>query len=212
MTIRASGDRLFPYFISHYLPTGLAGLAVIAVMAAAMESTAAGINSISAVVMSDFVDRMQPPPPKQTRVRLSRWLTVLVGASVIVLSVLMKRVPGNFMEMTNKTANLATMPIFGLFFLAFFVSSATPLAAWLGAAYGLAAAILIGFWDVLTGNPGFSFQLVSPGSIAAGLAVSCALSRWGPRRGAPGTRRVAWIGALLLAGGTAGLIVWGRSR
>ncbi len=212
MTIKASADKLFPYFISHYLPTGFAGLAVTAVIAAAMECIAAGINSISAVAMSDFVDRIQPPPPAEARVRISRRLTVAVGGGVVLLSLLMKHVPGNFMEMTNKTNNLAAMPIFGLFFLAFFVPSATPLAAWLGAAAGLLAGVLIGFWDVLTGRAGISFHLVSPGSIALDLAVSYALCLWGPRRGAPATRTVGWVGGGTLAAASAALIVWGRSR
>ncbi|MDD3276387.1 MAG: sodium/solute symporter, partial [Kiritimatiellales bacterium] len=50
-----SGDKIFPYFIAHVLPTGLSGLLIAAIFAAAMSSMDSGINSMATVVVNDFI-------------------------------------------------------------------------------------------------------------------------------------------------------------
>ena len=143
--------------------------------------------------------------------RVSRWLSIGVGVFVIGLSPAMGHVPGNFLEIGFKTADLVAVPIFGLFFFAFFVPSATPVGAWLGTAYGLGAGSLIAFWDLMTGRDGLGFQWVSVGSLVVGFAVGWAVSRWGPRRGDRRARAVAWVGILVLALGMTAAIWLGRS-
>jgi len=58
-TVANSADSLFPHFISHQLPIGISGLVVSGMFAAAMSSVDSGVNSITAVVLSDFVDRFR---------------------------------------------------------------------------------------------------------------------------------------------------------
>ncbi len=58
-TVANSADSLFPYFISHQLPIGISGLVVSGMFAAAMSSVDSGVNSITAVVLTDFVDRFR---------------------------------------------------------------------------------------------------------------------------------------------------------
>ena len=47
-------DKLFPYFIGQFLPTGVSGLVIAALLAAAMSSLDSGISSIGTVLMTDF--------------------------------------------------------------------------------------------------------------------------------------------------------------
>jgi solute:Na+ symporter, SSS family len=160
MTIRQNADHLFPYFIAHYLPVGLSGLVVAAIIAS-MSNVDSGVSAISAVVMRDFLQRFDRHPRTSAgELSFSRWLAFGIGVSVVTASLFMGNIPGNFMEMVTITSNLVVTPIFSLFILATWVSFATPLGAWMGCAYGLATATFIAFWHPLTGFKTISFQWV----------------------------------------------------
>ena len=47
-------DRIFPNFIVHEMPTGIAGLLVAAILAAAMSNLSAALNSLSSTTVVDF--------------------------------------------------------------------------------------------------------------------------------------------------------------
>lgn len=177
MTIGADADRLFPLFISAYLPVGVSGLVVVALFAAVMSSMDSGLNSITAVVQTDFIDRnssMQLSPRKH--LWMSRLLSLAIGVVVVTASSLMELVPGNFTEVTQKTTNLLVTPIFGLFFLALFVRFATPIGAICGCLSGIITAVTIGYWDVITGLPAISFQWISASALAVNMSMSCTVS------------------------------------
>jgi SSS family solute:Na+ symporter len=144
--LKASADDLFPRYISYHLPVGVSGLVVAGMFAAAMSSIDSGVNSITAVMFTDFADRLGwIPDNERTRVRAARLLALGIGVIVVAGSSLMRFVEGNITAVTSKTSNLLTTPIFGLFFLAFFVPRATPLGVWMGAVFGTATAAAIAF-------------------------------------------------------------------
>ena len=208
MTIAGDADKLFPYFIAHHLPVGLAGLVVSAAIAAAMSSVDSGVNSITAVTTSDFLPRLGwKPGSARSTMLFTKALAFGIGAVVVVASMFMQHVPGNFIGMTSRTANLVVVPLFVLFVLALWVPRATPVAAWLGAAYGLTAATFIAFWDSLTGGEIISFQWMGLGALVANLVVGLGLSWWGPRReNVKGSRMVGAIGGVGLLAIIAGLV------
>lgn len=201
MDLYRDADHVFPYFVTHLLPVGLSGLVVAAILAAS-SGLDTGVNAVTAVVSRDLLARHGWEPDDEAgRLRLTRRLSWGIGFAVVGLSLLVARVPGNFMEVSTKLANLESTTIFGLFFLALFVRRATPLAAVAGAAYGLAAAALIAFWDLLTGEPGWSFLYLGPAGLALNLGVGWAVSRWGPRpeqRGATAVAAAALLAALVV--------------
>jgi len=171
MSLKDNADRIFPHFIAFHLPPGISGLVVAAMFAAAMSSIDSGVNSITAVVMTDVLDRfgMQPKSEKQ-HVMIARILAFVIGAIVVLASSQMGKVPGNITAVTTKTSNLLTTPIFGLFFFALFVPNASPKGVWIGAICGTATAVVIAFsGPILTGlhdsyglDPAwFSTELVS---------------------------------------------------
>lgn len=192
-------DSVFPYFISSFLPAGIAGLVVAAVFAAAMSSIDSGVNSITAVVTTDFLDRFGLKPESETaHTRLAMGLAFGIGVIAVTCSTFMGHVPGNFLAVTSKTTNLLVAPIFSLFFMALFVSFATPLGTYFGAMVGIVVGTLIGFWDVLTGRPPISFQWIGICSLVVNLVVSCLVSYAGPRRGHRGTVIIGMVSTGLL--------------
>lgn len=202
MDIQKNADHLFPYFVSHLLPTGISGLVVAAILAAS-SGMDTGVSAVTAVTMKDFLERFGwLPATEAERMRVTKCFSFGIGLAVVGASMLVGRVSGNFLEMTNKLANLEATTIFGLFFLALFVPRATPLGAVMGVVYGLSASIVVAFWDVITGRPGISFLYIGIVGLAFNLGVGYLVSRFGPRREQIAATRIAGAGlfALLAAG------------
>ncbi|MCA9078450.1 MAG: sodium/solute symporter [Planctomycetaceae bacterium] len=188
--LNEQGDDAFPHFIAYHLPVGLSGLVVSAMFAAAMSSIDSGVNSITAVVMTDGFDRLRGKTgqTEKQHVNAARWLAFGIGAIAIVGSSLMGWVPGNITSVTSKTSNLLTTPIFGLFFYALFVPFATPLGAWVGTIVGTITAVLIAFSGPIFGTvPGtnldpISFQWIAPAAITVNIITGCLVSLILPSR------------------------------
>jgi Na+/proline symporter len=205
-SVAGDADFLFPHLIANILPPGAAGFLMAGVMSTVLVSFGSGINSTAAVIVSDFVGRRRNakdgkavPAGGDDRAGLlaSRVATVVVGVAVVLMSLLMNRVPGNIIEMTNRTNGLFVAPLFNLFFMAIFIRGASPLGTVLGSVYGFGAAFLIAFWQTLTGEPSPGFQWILPGSLAASILSSIIFSRL---VGRPKSRRAGalWAAALLL--------------
>jgi len=146
ISLKDNADDIFPHFIAFHLPPGISGLVVAAMFAAAMSSIDSGVNSITAVVMTDGLDRFgRAPKTEKEHVRTARWLAFSIGAFVVLASTVMDNIPGNITGVTNKTTNLLATPIFGLFFFALFVPFASPKGVWIGAIFGTITAITIAF-------------------------------------------------------------------
>ncbi len=171
-------DKLFPHFIAFELPPVITGLVVSGLFAAAMSSIDSGVNSITAVVMTDGVERFgRKPATAQENVRFARRLAMIIGAIVVLLSTFMDRIPGNFMAVTNKVVNLLTVPIALLFVFALFVPFANAKGVWVGTLASFSTALLIAFsgvifgLDPVTGLPPITFQWISPAAAVVGLTV-----------------------------------------
>ena len=192
LSLAADGDKIFPRFVAFHLPAGVSGLVVSAMFAAAMSSIDSGVNSITAVIMTDFLGRFgRTPSTAKGRVRLARLLAFSVGAMVVVGSSFIGHVPGNFIGMTQRADNLLVTPLFALFFFALFVPFARPLGVIVGTIYGVSTATLIAFsgsiYEALEGASFFgistiqttpiSFQWIGPVALIVNLAAGIVASR-----------------------------------
>ncbi|MBT4483101.1 MAG: hypothetical protein HOC71_05430, partial [Candidatus Latescibacteria bacterium] len=194
----ADVDFLFPHFIVSYLPVGITGLVIVGLVAAAMSSLSSGINSTAAVIVTDIVPYVRKKMnERKNNVSFTRLISLIIGILVVIASSLVGKVPGNIMEVTGKTVNLFQAPLFNLFFMAIFVPFATPLGTIAGVFYGLTVAVLISFWDVLTGNPGFSFLWIMPIPLAVGIIFGIIFS-FIPSRGKKMSTQLAWFAGMIL--------------
>ena len=111
----------------------------------------------------DFMDRFsQHAARPDTQVRRARYVSGSVGLAVILLSSVVGMVPGNVLEVAFKVVNLLVAPLFGLFFMALFVSWATSFGTFVGAACGLATVVAINYWSLFFTGPGLSFIWGTP--------------------------------------------------
>jgi len=200
-------DYLFPNYIANYVPAGVAGLVIAGMFSAAMSSLSSGINSSVTVLTVDFIGQSNGTASGRAGVRRARLMSFGIGIVVILLGMVIGKVPGNIMEVTNKTNGLFVGPLAGLFILALFVPFSTCFGAVWGAIYGFAAAFVVAFWDVLSSRPGLSFQYIIAAALIAHLVVGMVLSLIS-RRGLNGRWRLAWnvIAALPLVLAAFGIV------
>lgn len=192
MTLKENADKIFPHFIAFHLPPVVSGFVVAGLFAAAMSSIDSGVNSITAVVMTDFLDRFgRKPETERKHVRFARGLAFGIGATVVLCSTMMEHVPGNITAVTNKTVNLLTVPIFLMFFFALFVPFANAIGVWIGVLCSVTTAALIAFSGPIFGLNEFgrdpvSFQWISPCALLVGISVGTIASKiFAPRTANP---------------------------
>lgn len=177
-TLKEQADQMFPHFIAAQLPPIVTGLVLSGLFAAAMSSIDSGVNSITAVVMTDFLDRFgKKPETEKKHLLVARLLALGIGLVVVLLSTSMEHIPGNFMAVTNKTVNLLTVPIALLFFFALWVPFAHAAGVWIATVASVIVAVLIAFSGIFfglhpeTGGDPVSFQWISPCALVTGVVV-----------------------------------------
>ena len=155
--------------------------------AAAMSSIDSGVNSITAVVMTDLFERFgYQPKSEKEHVFVARCLAFLIGIIVVSGSAFMKHIPGNITSIAGKTGNLLVTPIFALFFFAIFLPNTRPAAVWAGWVLGVTTAVLIAFsgpifgYDPVTGYDPISFQWIGPVSLLVNVATGYLVNKLFP--------------------------------
>lgn len=132
----AKPDMMIPVFVAGYLPHGVIGMIVISLIAAGMSSYSSTINSVSAVVMEDFVTRFRAVP-RDKYVKWSKCVALTFGILTMALGFLADRIAPTAIEAINKVGSLVYGPIAGIFLLAALGSWVRPEAANIGVVAGV---------------------------------------------------------------------------
>jgi len=113
-----SGDRVFPDFITKHMPSGLAGLVVAAIFAAAMSSS---LNSIAATAVNDLYKPFRPARSDKHYLRVSHVLTLVWGIVQIAVALAVRNQPGSALNKALSIASLINGPILGVFLVGSFL-------------------------------------------------------------------------------------------
>lgn len=81
-----SSKDVYPFMITQLLPVGLKGLVVAAMLAAAMQTCSAALNSAATLFAYDIWKRWRPATTDHSLVRIGRWTTAAATALAIILS------------------------------------------------------------------------------------------------------------------------------
>lgn len=132
-------DEVFPSFVVKHLPTGVAGLVVAAILAAAMANLSAAFNSLASSSMVDFYRPfIRPAADEKHYLRVSRLLTLVWGIILILIALLAQRVQRSVLELALTIASVPYGSMLGIFLLGVLTKRATGVATALGAFAGLA--------------------------------------------------------------------------
>ncbi len=138
---RDKPDMMIPIFIRDYLPHGIIGLLIVAILSAAMSSLSSAINSLAAVTVEDFIGRGRELDSK-TYMRYSRLSALFWGLVCIVLAIYAGDIADTVIEAINKIGSVFYGPILATFLLAIMTSRTHAL----GMNIGLAAGVLVNIY------------------------------------------------------------------
>ncbi|QEC52402.1 SSS family transporter [Anseongella ginsenosidimutans] len=85
----SQSDDIFPWFIAQQLPPGVSGLVIAGVFAAAMSTLDSSMNSMSAVITTDFYKRLKPGATDKQHLKVARYVTLALGLVGITAAIYM---------------------------------------------------------------------------------------------------------------------------
>ncbi len=173
---QASGESsrdvnyIIPRFVLDNLPLGFAGVFLAAVLAAAMSSIAAELNSLSTATVVDFYQRWLRPVASDTHyLNVSKVATALWGVFACVVATYAATL-GSLIEVVNRFGSFFYGSILGIFLLAM-IPRVRALGAFIGMLCGMGAVAAVAF-----GAPQISFLWHNLVGAAVVVAVGWVLS------------------------------------
>ena len=134
-------DQVFPDFITRHLPSGLSGLVVAAIFAAAMSSS---LNSIAAAFVADLYKPFRSNAGDRHYLNVSRIVTIAAGIAQIGVGLAVRHKSESALSTALSVASLINGPILGVFLLGS-ARRGGPRSALTGMSCGLAAVLLLRF-------------------------------------------------------------------
>jgi SSS family transporter len=182
-------NYVMPRFVLDQLPLGLAGIFLAAIMAAAMSSIAAELNSLSTATVIDFYRRWVRPTGSDSHyLSVSKLATAFWGLFACGIAIFAATL-GSLIEVVNRFGSFFYGSILGVFVLAM-VPRANGVGAFVGLIAGMGAVAAVSFgapsvsflWHNVVGATtvvvvGLALSVVSPGRPAAGPPATEDLDR-----------------------------------
>jgi SSS family transporter len=137
------GDRVFPDFITKYMPSGLSGLVVAAIFAAALSSS---LNSIASTSINDLYKPFRPKQDDKHYLRVSHWLTLVWGIVQIGVALVAMRQNRSALDQALSVASLVNGPILGVFLVGTFLRRVSEPPALLGMLASMVVMTYVRFW------------------------------------------------------------------
>jgi SSS family solute:Na+ symporter len=140
-----SNDSIYPSFIWNSLPTGVAGLIIAAILAAAMANLSAALNSLASTTVVDFVRVRKRDLSEAGAMRLARWATVGWGMVLLAIAIAARH-SRSVLEAGLTIGSIPLGALLGVFLLGILTRRPGEGAAMAGVAAGLAAILAVHFW------------------------------------------------------------------
>jgi SSS family transporter len=170
-----TNDEIFPVFIVHSLPHGIAGLVIAAVFAAAMSNLSGSLNSLASTTVLDFYRPLAGARRTEAQLlTLSRWCTAGWGLVLIAIAIV-ARGWGSVFTAGLSIASLVYGPMLGAFLLGVLTTRANQAGVVAGIGVSLVCMLLVKAytplawtWYVLVGTlvcvtVGYATSLFFPG-------------------------------------------------
>ncbi len=170
---KAAAD-CYTFMITHMLPVGLKGLVTAAMLAAAMQTCSAALNSTATLVAYDMFKRWRPETSDHKLVKIGKWTTV-VGTIVAIASSPMFGHYNTIFEGLSRLICYVAPPITTVFLFGVFWRKASGKAAYItmvtGGLLGALVFFLDWFKEVTFWNVNFMMMSFYLAVICAGVMV-----------------------------------------
>lgn len=140
---KVPSDRIFPDFITRHMPSGLSGLVVAAIFAAALSSS---LNSIAATAVNDLYKPFAPKRDDRHYLKISHWLTLAWGVVQIAVALLFMRTTRSALDQALSVASLVNGPVLGVFLVGTFLRRVSEPPALAGMITSIVVMLYIRFW------------------------------------------------------------------
>jgi SSS family solute:Na+ symporter len=153
-------DEIFPKFIVEQLPTGLAGLVLAGILAAAMSTLSSSLNALASSSLNDLLGKRAAGLDEASGLRWSRLLTLGWALVFVFFATLFEDQQNPVVELGLSIASFTYGSLLGAFLLGLAVSRVRETEALVGFMVGIVAmiAIIFGVWNTADGNWVFLFQ------------------------------------------------------
>lgn len=132
-------NYVFPMFVLENMPLGVVGLIVAAILAAAMSSVAAELNSLATTTTMDlYRQHIRPDSSEKELLRFGRFATLVWGLFACVVATFATNL-GSLIEVVNTFGSFFYGSLLGVFVLAFVVPSSKSVGAFYGLLFGMAS-------------------------------------------------------------------------
>jgi SSS family transporter len=147
-------DEIFPYFIIHSLPTGLKGLIIAGLFAAAMSTLAGSISSISSSVMIDLYKPYFAKTTNEDRdLKVSRIFTIVCAGLLVFIAFLFIKVLSAVVEIALSIQSITYGGLLGTFLLGVLFKKPDQKAAIWGFSAGIIAMLSVILIPMIFGKP-----------------------------------------------------------
>jgi solute:Na+ symporter, SSS family len=137
----ARADQIYPSFVWHNMPAGLAGIIVAAILAAAMANLSAALNALASTTVVDIW--RGGSRDEASRLRSARWATVMWGLVLLGIGIVAGRLSKSVLEAGLTIGSIPAGPLLGVFLLGVLTRRPREGAAIAGVAAGLAAILFV---------------------------------------------------------------------
>lgn len=147
-------DATFPLFIAAELPTGIRGLIVAGILAAAMATLSSIMNSVATLASVDFYEKLVKRPNPKVSVRFAEAMTVVTGLLGMGVALLLSRYDiHSLFDISIELFGVLGGGFAGVYTLGMFTRRAN----WQGVTIGVAASILLTMiaWSMSLVHPYF---------------------------------------------------------
>jgi SSS family transporter len=170
LALTMSNDQLVPRFVIDVLPTGVAGVIIAAIFAAAMSTMSSSMNSVSVLVSEDFYRRFVKDADDRRRLRLMKRISYLVGAIGTALAIVMATWEiRSIFETWNRIAALLGGGFVGVYALGIFTRRANGVGAFAGAVASVA-------WTLYAQTTPMHWTLLAPSATVACIVLGYVVS------------------------------------
>lgn len=166
-------DEIFPKFIVEQLPTGLAGLVLAGILAAAMSTLSSSLNALASSSLNDLLGNKAATLDEETGLKWSRWLTLGWALVFVFFATLFEDQQNPVVELGLSIASFTYGSLLGAFLLGLMFRRVKEADAIVGFLVGIVVmvAIIFGLWTTADGTWVFLFNPSDSVKLSEGLTA-----------------------------------------